>query len=131
MATTNYAEFVVTDDNGEIDLNATIQSFANGLVAWNETRQHAQEQVGIVIGAIFDENVGKVLPMPYVHSQAVSRLGAEASTHNFYTEAVKTYLKANTWDGKKGERKLLLVKKGMGGGVQLTTAAEEAAANKQ
>ena len=126
MATTiNYAEFVVTDEDGGIDLNATIQNFANGLVAWNETRTNAQEQVGVVIGAIFEENAGKVLPMPYVHSQAVSKLGAEASTHGFYTEAVKLYLKANTWDGKKGERKLLLVKKGMGGGVQLTAAAKK------
>ena len=114
----NFAEYSVEAENGNVDLEATIKKFADELVAWNDMRVQAQEQVGSIVEAIFQENAGKVLAMPFVHSQVVTRLSTDSASYAFFIEAVKAYMKANTWDGKKGNPcSLYRTKKGFGGGV--------------
>jgi len=113
-------ELVLVD--GNIDQTASLAAFETALVRRATEREIERTGIAEAVSELFDENLGKSIPMPTVASMVCAKLNVPAESHNVISERVLGYLRENsqgkTVDGvEERPDSLLVTTKGKGGGT--------------
>ena len=112
-------ELVLVD--GNIDQTASLAAFETALVRRATEREIERTGIAEAVSELFDENLGKSIPMPTVASMVCAKLNVPAESHNVISERVLDYIRAQD-QGKVVEGvaerpdSLFVVAKGKGGG---------------
>jgi hypothetical protein len=82
--------------NGLVDLEATLKSCADAIVAHNDCRRGDQEAVATAVHAVFDANKGAFINFKALQSFAVERLEVKSlEAWNVLTARVVEYVNEN------------------------------------
>lgn len=113
-------ELVLVD--GNIEQTASLAAFETALVRRATEREIERTGIAEAVSELFDENLGKSIPMPTVASMVCAKLNVPAESHNVISERVLGYLRENsqgkTVDGvEERPDSLLVTTKGLGGGT--------------
>lgn len=102
------ASYIVRNNNGSINQEATLERFATDLLKYEAERETENTTIGVAIHALFDAHLGKRLASPFVVGEALKSLNAQPDTYKLLTEKVMEYLRTNPD---------FSISKGKGGGV--------------
>lgn len=113
-------ELVLVD--GNIEQTASLAAFETALVRRATEREIERTGIAEAVSELFDENLGKSIPMPTVASMVCAKLNVPAESHNVISKRVLGYLRENsqgkTVDGvEERPDSLLVTTKGLGGGT--------------
>lgn len=115
MKNLTLVDLIVRTSAGIVDEEASVEKFLSEARKDDAAGADARALTGEAINMVFDTYKGRVLTKPVLTSHALQHLGVTPENHGALTEAVDSWLKANT-----GEGKTLMVKKGKGGGFSRT-----------
>jgi hypothetical protein len=102
-------EFVVTDNAGNVDVEASKEVFRTALQNYVSVREGLLSKAAAAVHAVFDENVGEAFKIPVLVGIAMRNLPYTPETFEEYEDAVDAYIHASSD---------LLIKKGPTGGVR-------------
>ena len=111
--------------NGRIDEAASTAAFQAALTRHIAEVELQTEQIEAAVSALFDQHMGKSIPMPTVGSMVATLLGAQPENHGVLAARTLDYVRANsqtTGSAKGGDLvqhpdSLFFISKGAGGGV--------------
>jgi hypothetical protein len=113
MKKVDLSEFVVRSDDGRVDVESTMSELARQVLDLVAKESALNANIETAVCAVFDGNVGKVLPMPYVVNTAISLMGVSPSEYASVSRAIAR------WIHTCGQ---FSVDKGKGGGVRRVTS---------
>jgi hypothetical protein len=113
MRKIDLSEFVVRSGNGMVDVDATMSELARQVLDMAAKEAELNSNIETAVCAVFDENIGKALPMPYVVNTAISLMGVSPSEYAIVSRAIAR------WIHTCGQ---FSVDKGKGGGVRRVTS---------
>ena len=106
------AGYVVCADDGSLDEEAASALFLSDLRAHIEFEKVTSEGIHVQVMALFDEHQGENLHIPYIVSQSLLGMKADAKNWSLLEAKVKEYLQAAKAAG------VLEITKGPNGGVR-------------
>lgn len=124
--------FVVRDDAGALDFDATMKKFASRITEYEAAVSMESDQIGAAVHAVFDKYPGLSIPMDAVVNFALPDLNPTPDNHAILKERVKQYIRDNADhpEIKDEETKAVItaaepdrtrdfaINKGKGGGVK-------------
>lgn len=116
----NLKDYVVKDDSGQIDVEATESKFANDLASFLSFGDEYSERAEKAVHAVFNKHPGQKLSVPALVTFAT--YDASIEDHPSLVQAVKDYIAAN-----QGEGGLFEVTRGPGGGIKRINTPVKAA----
>jgi hypothetical protein len=115
MTIIDLATYVVRDEDGSVDVDATVTKFEEALVTYVTENEAGDRLVADAVNAVFDAHKGSRINMPALTALALQHLNVQPENHKALTTRVQQYIRANV--GELGTGKALNSTKGKGGGV--------------
>jgi hypothetical protein len=118
---------LINDDNGQVDVQATLTAAEDQITTYKANRELEQDSILSALNTVFDNNPGVNMNMPFVINEALRGLNVSASPANYQTlhDRVHGYIQANSQgktdkDTKMVERpeSLFVIGKGKGNGLR-------------
>lgn len=88
----NLVEYVVRNDCGNIDHEATLNKFMEDLCSWEQDNLQESKFIGEAVDKVFDENPNTKLVKPVVVMMAFNNLGFSASEFGRMEKKISDYL---------------------------------------
>lgn len=92
------------NENGTINIDATLDAAYTHLAALIEKEAEVGRDVSASVHAVFDEHLGKTIPMPALASLALSNMGTSPENFVEMDKAVRAYVRnAPEFEVNKGK----------------------------
>lgn len=88
----NLVDYVVRNDSGDIDHEATLNKFMGDLCSWEQDNLQENKFIAEVVDKVFDENPNTKLVKPVVVMMAFNKLGLPASEFSKMEKKISDYL---------------------------------------
>lgn len=100
----NIASYVVFGATGSVDHEATLAKFAGDLARYEAERETECATIGAAVHALFDQHIGKRIPMPFLQGEVLKALNAQPENYKVLTEKVTDYVRTSPeFDTAKGK----------------------------
>lgn len=119
----NLNKYVVINNNGTINVQATLNKFSEDLQMYDHKYEAQMESIGNAVNDIFDQYIGARLNTAFIQGEVVRRMNIAPQNYNNICDKVQEYLHIHS-QGKTDENgnverpnSYYLINKGKGGGV--------------
>jgi hypothetical protein len=89
------SSFIVLNNNGSINHEASISQFAGALRKYEAEREVESATIGGAVHAIFDTHKGKRLPMPYLTTEVLRALNVQPENFKTLSDKVQEYVRTS------------------------------------